>query len=435
MNRSIDSLYAEHVATRQREAEAALAASGYDALVLSSGTQLVYYADDAHVPHHETPHFAAWVPLEGPGHLLVVSPGKRPALLRFAPEDFWYEQTPLGNPPWAAEFELDELGKEEDVWKRAARPGRVAYVGDAPDEARRRGFDPNPEGLLARLDWNRSYKTPYEAACVAEATRKAARGHEAARAAFEAGASELELHHAYVEAVGVVDRDLPYASIVALDAHGATLHYDKKRTERNGRVLLIDAGARERGYAADITRTWTTERCDPTFRELVAGVDALQQELCAAVRPGLPYPELHHRGHVAIGELLRELGVLDLGGEDAVERGLTRPFFPHGLGHFLGIQVHDVAGHQAGPGGGTNPPDAKHPYLRTTRAIEPGMLFTVEPGVYFIPMLLRSHRSGPTAQHFDWELVDRLTPFGGVRIEDNLYVTATGAENLTRPHI
>ena len=63
------------------------------------------------------------------------------------------------------------------------------------------------------------------------------------------------------------------------------------------------------------------------------------------------------------------------------------------------------------------------------------MLFTVEPGVYFIPMLLRKHRSGATAGYFDWELVERLTPFGGVRIEDNLYVTAAGSQNLTRPHI
>jgi Xaa-Pro dipeptidase len=428
-------LYPAHVAARQKQAEAALAATGYDALLLSSGTPFTYYADDMHAPHHENAHFAAWLPLEGPHHLLLVRPGERPKLLRFAPEDFWYEQAPLGDPFWLSAFELEELGTQEEVWKRAACPGRVAYVGDALEEARAHGADPNPAALLAELDWNRSYKTPYEAASVEEATRVAARGHHAARKAFEGGASELEIHHVYVEALGVVDRELPYASIVALDQHGATLHYDKKRPERNGRVLLIDAGARTNGYAADITRTWTTPACDATFRELVAGVDELQQELCQAVRPGLPYPELHHRGHVAIGSLLHDLGLLTVGGEDAVERGLTRPFFPHGLGHFLGIQVHDVAGHQAGAAGGTNAPDEKHPYLRTTRAIEPGMLFTVEPGVYFIPMLLRKHRSGATAGYFDWELVERLTPFGGVRIEDNLYVTASGSQNLTRPHI
>jgi len=428
-------LYPEHVATRRAQAEAALAAAGYDAMVLSSGAPFTYFADDMDAPHHPNAHFASWVPLEGPHHLLLVRPGQRPKLVRFAPEDFWYEQAPLGSPFWLEPFELVEVADRDEGWKQVATPGRVAYLGDAPAAAAQRGLDPNPDALLSHLDWNRSYKTAYEAACVEDATRVAARGHAAARAAFEDGASELEIHHAYVRAAGIVDHQLPYGSIVALDRHGATLHYDKKRTERGGKVLLIDAGAVSGGYAADITRTWVGPACDETFKDLVCGVDELQTRLCAAVRPGMSYPELHHRGHVEIGDLLQRLGVLEVGGEEAVERGVTRPFFPHGLGHFLGIQVHDVAGHQAGPAGGTNPPDEKHPYLRTTRTIEPGMLFTVEPGVYFIPMLLRPHRQSGTAELFDWDLIERLTPLGGVRIEDNLWVTADGAKNLTRPYI
>ena len=432
-------LYPDHVDRRREQAAEALEASGHDAMVLSSGHPFRYFADDMDAPHHPNAHFASWVPLEGPHHLLLVRPGQRPKLVRHAPEDFWYEQTPVGEPFWLSEFDYEEVSSQDEAWKAVACEGRVAYLGDAPDEAKQRGLDPNPDALRNRLDWNRSYKTPYEAACVEEAARMAARGHRAAREAFRSGASELDIHHAYVQAVGVVDHQLPYPSIVALDRNGATLHYDKKRTERDGKVLLIDAGAVSNGYASDITRTWVAPACDDTFKELVCGVDELQTRLCAGVRPGTSYPELHHRGHVEIGELLNRLGVLKVGGEEAVERGVTRPFFPHGLGHFLGIQVHDVAGHQAGPEGGTNQPDAKHPYLRTTRPIEPGMLFTVEPGVYFIPMLLRDHRPGgkkaDTAELFDWDLIDRLTPLGGVRIEDNLWVTEDGARNLTRAYI
>jgi Xaa-Pro dipeptidase len=189
------------------------------------------------------------------------------------------------------------------------------------------------------------------------------------------------------------------------------------------------------GYGCDITRTWTTDAAEPLFRELVKGMDAVQLELCDLVKPDLAYPDLHHAAHLAIADLLHGHGILKVGGEEAVARGLSTPFFPHGLGHFLGIQTHDVGGHQAGPDGGTAPPPAKHPYLRTTRTLEPGMVFTMEPGLYFIEMLLRPHRTGPEKDAFDWKTIDRLAPMGGIRIEDNVVTTVAGHENLTRPFI
>jgi Xaa-Pro dipeptidase len=105
------------------------------------------------------------------------------------------------------------------------------------------------------------------------------------------------------------------------------------------------------------------------------------------------------------------------------------------LGHFLGIQVHDVAGHQREPAGGTNEPPKAHPFLRTTRRLEENQVFTVEPGIYFIEMLLRPHRSGSDAEAFDWQQIERLKLCGGMRIEDNVVVTAEGHRNLTRKHL
>jgi Xaa-Pro dipeptidase len=434
----VERLYAEHVRERRGRAEEALAAERFDALLCSSGEPFRYFADDMDAPFRSTPHFAHWTPLEGPHHLLLVRPGRRPRLVRVAPEDYWYEQAPLGDPFWAGEFEVEEVRTEEEAWDAARAPGRVAYVGDAPEKARARGFEPeaqNPAGLVARLDWDRSYKTAYEVACVERAEEIAARGHRAARAAFEGGASELEIHQAYVTAAGCVDKDLPYESIVALDEKGATLHYVGKRRERGGRVLLIDSGARHLGYCSDVTRTWTRDGCDALFRELVRGVDELQQQLCALVRPGVPYPDIHGRAHVLVGDLLHAAGILRAGGEEAFALGLTRPFFPHGVGHFLGLQVHDVAGHQRAASGGKEAPPPEHPYLRTTRRIEDRHLFTIEPGLYFIEMLLREHRGGAHDELFDWPLIERLKPCGGIRIEDNVVVTAGGHRNLTRPHV
>lgn len=431
-------LFSDHVRVRQAKAEVALAQAGFDAMVIQSGTPLTYFADDQDAPFHSTPHFAHWCPLTGPHHLLAVRPGVKPVLVAVKPEDYWYEQTPLGKPFWLDAFDVHEVADVAAAWKLINHKGRVAYVGDDPHEAQMHAIAPGcvqPMGLGARLDWDRAYKTPYEVACLSAAEELASRGHKAARTAFVEGASELELHQAYVAATGGIDRDLPYDTIIALDEKGATLHYTNKRATKNGKVLLIDAGAKVNGYGSDITRTWTTDKADATFRELVSGLDKAQQELCAMVKPGLPYLDLHVASHVKIANLLFAAGVIKKGGDEAVTLGLTQPFFPHGLGHFLGIQVHDVGGRQKSPDGGTVPPPAAYPFLRTTRMIEEGQVFTVEPGIYFIEMLLRPLRSGKTAGEFNWPVIDRLKASGGIRIEDNVLVTKDGHQNLTRAHI
>jgi Xaa-Pro dipeptidase len=430
--------YAEHVAERQSKAAAALSASGFDALVVSSGVPFTYFADDQEPYFRETPHFAHWVPLRGPHHLLLVRPGVKPRLVRVAPEDYWYEQAPLGTPFWADDFDLHEVASSEAAWKLARTAGRVAYIGDEPALAQANGIEAsacNPAALVSRLDWDRAYKSAYEVACLEEAEKIASWGHRAALAAFDHGSSELEVHTAYVQALGCTEAELPYPTIIGHDDKSAILHYTGKRTLRNGRVLLIDAGAKHLGYGSDITRTWTRKDCDPRFREIVKGMDKLQQKLCDKVVPGLPYPDLHTAAHVMIGDLLHEVGVLRVSGQDAFEVGLTSPFFPHGLGHFLGIQVHDVGGRQKEPQGGTLPPPSHSPFLRTTRTIAEHQVFTIEPGCYFIEMLLREHRNGKHAELVNWSLVEALSPFGGVRIEDNVLVTASGHRNLTRPHI
>jgi Xaa-Pro dipeptidase len=427
--------YAAHVAERRKKLDAALAAAGFDGLVIQAGAPFTYFSDDQDAPFKPTPHFAHWSPLGGPAHLLHLQTGKKPRLARVAPEDYWYEQAPLGNPFWASQFDLVEVPDVERAWRELSIRGRTAYVGDRPEEATAQGIlrdALNPAELTSRLDWDRAYKTDYEIDCLAAASTHGARGHAAARRAFLEGASELQIHQTYVETVGCTDKDLPYESIVGLDEKGAILHYTGKRKTGGGRVLLIDVGAQVHHYASDITRTWTTEKADPVFRELVAGMEKLQQELCALVKPGIPYLDLHAAAHAKIGDLLHRVGVLKVAGKDAIARGVTSPFFPHGLGHFLGIQVHDVGGRQKSPEGGTVPPPREFPYLRTTRKVEVGQVFTIEPGLYFIEMLLRPHRTGATQDLFDWNLVDRLTPHGGIRIEDNVLVTRDGHRNLTR---
>jgi Xaa-Pro dipeptidase len=428
-------LFSRHVARLQAETEGALADTGLASLVVSSGAPFTYFADDRDAPFEPVPHFAHWCPLDGPHHLLHVVPGQKPRLVRHAPEDYWYEQGGATDPFWLGAFRVEEAGSVEAAWGALGRPGNAAYVGNETERAGAAGLAVNPAALSSRLDWVRSYKDEYEVRRLEEATALGASGHEAAREAFLAGASELEIHQAFVRAVRCTEAQLPYTTIVALDEKGATLHYESKRSLRNGRVLLLDAGAQSHRYACDITRTTPSPACDGRFAELVSRVDALEQELAGAALPGRPYLEVHVLAHHGVARILSDLGLVRLPAEEAFARGYTHPFFPHGIGHHLGIQVHDVAGRQKDPSGTPAPPPKQHPYLRNTRTIEPGHVFTIEPGIYFIPMLLRPFRSGPDASSFDWETIDALTPLGGVRVEDNVGVTASGPRNLTRERL
>ena len=214
----------------------------------------------------------------------------------------------------------------------------------------------NDELVTARLNWDRTVKTGYEVNCVDKAAELAATAHVAARAVFEQGGSEIEIHHAYVSAIGCIDAELPYESIIALNEKGSYLHYVNKRTERDGKVLLIDSGAKFNGYASDITRTWTRESADPVFREMRDAFDQLERNLCDQVQPNSDFVELHETTHREIGKFLSSFGILNVSAEQAFDRGLTHAFFPHGLGHDLGLQVHDIAGRQANRDGGTIDP-------------------------------------------------------------------------------
>src|SRR5690606_16370918 len=147
----------------------------------------------------------------------------------------------------------------------------------------------------------------------------------------------------------------------------------------------------------DITRTYSRENDD--FAALIAAMDEQQQALCSEVRAGVDYAEIHLSAHRRIAKLLREFGIITVSPEEAVASGLSNVFFPHGLGHLLGLQVHDVAGFSVTPDGQQKARPQGHPYLRLTRTREPGFVVTIEPGLYFIEPLLNQARSSPLGQH------------------------------------
>ncbi len=429
-------LYQEHIFTVEARYATALAETGFDAVIVHSGTpksRTVY--DDQFFPLRPTPEFHLWAPLTEPDCFIVFQPGKHTRLLWPECKSFW-ERPPAPDATYFMTV-LDVCRVDApDVTALSAGGKKIAWYGEDVARAANLGVETtniNPSKLLAALDGGRVLKTPYEIACLAEANRIAAAGHDAIRRAFEGGArSELELHLAFLGATRQDDHETPYKNIVALGRNGAVLHHiSYGRDATRAESLLLDAGATYLGYCSDITRTWarapsgTGGSAGGTFASLLLAMEAMQQRLAARVAVGMPYEELHDESHRQMSAILKDTGIASGSVEEIVTKSITRAFYPHGLGHSLGLVTHDV-------GCASLRPRADNPFLRNTSRIAAGQVFTIEPGLYFIEALLSELRAKPEGKLVDWNLVEALTPFGGIRIEDDVLVLAKGVRNFTR---
>jgi len=427
-------LYPDHLATLRQRADAALARGGFDHLVVAAGVPPYQFLDDRPFPFAVNPHFKHWLPVtKAPGSWLVYTPGQKPKLIYLQPHDYWHvvPDAPAGY--WVEHFDIVIIREPKQARSHLpAAVARCAIIGDTNIAAG--DFAPNnPSAVLNHLHYHRAYKTDYELAMMRVASKLGARAHRAAEAAFRDGASEYGIHMAYLAAVHETESELPYSNIVALNQHGAVLHYTdlNRAPPAHSHSFLIDAGASFHGYASDITRTYAGNGA-AEFQSLVDAVDTAQRGFVAKVRAGQSYPELHLHAHRVLAGILREQDFIRMSADGAVESGVSGVFFPHGLGHLIGLQVHDVAGFQRDDTGGTIDKPAGHPFLRLTRTIEPRMVMTIEPGIYFIDMLLAELKGKPQASDINWDKVDRFRQYGGIRIEDDVACTDAAPENLTR---
>ncbi|WP_115716908.1 Xaa-Pro dipeptidase [Gallaecimonas mangrovi] len=428
-------LYPAHLDELQNRTKAALSRSGYEALAIHVGQPRGIFLDDNPYPFKPNPHFKQWLPVVDNPHCWVIVNGEdKPKLLFYRPVDFWHKVADVPSDYWSEHFDIVLIDSADAAAKALPdNKGRVAYIGEHLEYAKSLGFsDCNPAPVLNYLHYHRAYKTEWELACMRKANAIAVKGHLAARDAFMAGNSEFAINQAYLSATEQGENDLPYGNIVALNRHGAILHYMHfdRAVQPQNRSFLIDAGASFNGFSADITRTYARE--ENAFAELISAVNALQKDLVAALKPGLKYADLHHQCHLGIAAILKDVGVIHCDGETALETGINRAFFPHGLGHHLGLQVHDVGGFMADDYGTPQPAPAKHPFLRTTRTVEAGNVLTIEPGLYFIDSLLEEVASGSHSDLVNWDKVESFKPYGGIRIEDNVIVHQDGLENMTR---
>ena len=441
MTQDYAALYSSHVVELQKRWEDAMEAESLPGILVHSGTPLVAFQDDFEYAFKPNPNFLAWLPLtHHHDSALLVRPGVKPLLFFYQPDDYWY--LPPSDPEswWARHFEVQVVSQADD-WQQGLLDcvnglshglSEVAAIGDAPSlEAVFSSNMINPASLVNRLQVARTRKTAYEITCMQDAGRLAAVAHREAERAFRAGKNELVIHQRYLAACGQTDAQMPYHNIVALNDHGAVLHYQGRSTERPARSLsfLIDAGCMVNGYASDITRTYASQK--GVFADLISAMNDMQLALIETIRAGVDYRDLHLAAHQEIAQILKDFDIINVSADEAVDSGLSSVFFPHGLGHFIGLQTHDVMGLVDDSGQAIPRPEG-HPFLRLTRVLESGNVLTVEPGLYFIEPLLRKWKQEGDSSVINWKRVDELMPFGGIRIEDNVVVGEGGCDNLTR---
>jgi len=432
---NLSNLYPTHITELQYRTKKALARENLDALVIHSGKEIKVFLDDYSYPFKVNPHFKSWLPITNVTNCwLIVNGEDKPTLIYYQPVDFWHKVVELDDSYWQEFFDIKILKVASEVDKLLPYDKKgYAYIGEHIEVAKALGFEAiNPEPLMNYIHYHRAYKTHYEFECMRQSNSLAVKAHHAAQQAFLAGESEFAIQQAYLKAITYSENDTPYGNIIALNENAAILHYTA--LERNKpvdpRSFLIDAGANFNGYAADITRTYAFSQ--NKFSQLIARMDKLMLKAVDGLTPNKSYVDLHIETYAAIGEVLKEFDFINVDVDTAVETGIISTFFPHGLGHHLGLQTHDVGGFMADERGTHIEPPVNHPFLRTTRIIEANQVFTIEPGLYFIDSLLTELKQSNYADMINWQNVEQMRPYGGIRIEDNIIVHKNHNENMTR---
>ncbi|KAL7639147.1 UNVERIFIED_CONTAM: hypothetical protein RMT77_010681 [Armadillidium vulgare] len=241
-------------------------------------------------------------------------------------------------------------------------------------------------------------------------------------------------HHSYYHG-GC--RHQAYTSICGAGISSAVLHYGhsgapNSRTIRDGEICLFDMGSEYYCYTSDITCSFPANGKFTDDQKLIYNaVLAASRAVFASARPGASWVDLHGIAYRAMLEKLKEGGLLQGDIDEMMKVNLGAVFQPHGLGHLMGLDVHDVGGYlNHCP---ERPQEPGFRSLRLARALEENMVLTIEPGCYFIDRLLDEALANPEQVRFiNREVLQRFRGFGGVRIEDDVIITAEGVENITQ---
>ncbi|KAK2601967.1 hypothetical protein QQS21_004480 [Conoideocrella luteorostrata] len=354
------------------------------------------------------------------------------------PDEVVWSGLPLNIDDALSKYDVDEVKFTTEVnatlshlAKQNANSTVFAMANQVSDNVTFLDFgDKDFETVKAAIEVSRVIKDEFEVAMIQKANHIASHAHRAVIDRAKTAATEQELYATFLErCVSHAAPEMPYHPILAAGRAAATLHYVDNNASLSGKQnVLIDAGCEWNNYASDITRTFPlSSKFTKESREIYDIVLRMQKECTELIKGGMLWDDLHLHAHKVAIEGLLALGILKGSVQEILDARTSAAFFPHGLGHHLGMDTHDT-------GGNPNPKDKDRlfRYLRLRGHVPAGAVVTVEPGVYFCDFIIKPYLSDPIHSKFiDSAVLDKYWDVGGVRIEDNVYVTENGYENLT----
>jgi len=295
------------------------------------------------------------------------------------------------------------------------------------------------EAFIRAVVAQRAHKSAEEVAEMEHALNVTGAMHVAAMREARPGQTEAELA-GLVQGMAVsAGGNLSYPVILTVNGHILHNHHHGNTLQR-GQMILGDFGAETAmHYAGDITRTFPVDRrFTPKQREIYEIVLDAEVSAIASLKPGMLYRDVHLAAARRMAEGLKALGLMQGNLDEAVAQGAHALFFPHGLGHMIGLDVHDMEdlgeNYVGYSDAVTRSTQFGTAYLRLARALEPGFVLTVEPGIYFIPQLIDQwRRKNLFAEFINYPAVAKYRNFGGIRIEDNVLITENGHRILGDP--
>lgn len=412
-----------------------------DGLILLAGGVEISRNDDVNYAFRQNSNFLYLTGVPDPGYFLLLDP-KRGRDTLFIPQvdtryRVWEGYVP--EPREArARYSVNKVRYMREIGpelKEAKHGYRKCYI--APDDYHRfskdlKGLKNLPGSLVETLQELRACKTPGEIELLQKANDISGEGHRAVMAKARHGMREYELQ-AVFEGL-CISRGLKhqgYPPIMAAGRNSAVLHYrHNDAVLKKGDWLLIDAGAECEGYSADITRTFPVGgRFNRRQKDVYSIVLEAQKQCIGRARARAISGELHLHSLRILAEGLRSLGLLLGSTDDLVTSGAIRLFYPHGLTHMLGLDVHDSTGGQK-----RHLPPPPNVQLRFNARLEPGFVVTMEPGIYFNPALINDKElRRKYRRQVNFKMAESFLDFGGVRIEDDVVVQPAGPPiNLTK---
>ncbi|KAL4916887.1 putative Xaa-Pro aminopeptidase pepP [Aspergillus aurantiobrunneus] len=362
-----------------------------------------------------------------------------------SPDDVIWSGLPLSSAEGLERYDVDNVLETTEVnatlaaiaASNADKSAAFAIAEQVSKGINFEGFsETNFKVLKGVIEKTRIVKDRYEIALLRKANDVSAKAHIAAIQASKAATNEREIEAAFIATcIANGAREQSYHPIVACGKNGATLHYGKNdddltdpTTQRRKDSVLIDAGGEYRTYCADITRTFPLNgKFRPETRQIYEIVLQMQLECIEMLKEGVQWEDVHAYAHrIAIKGLLK-LGILRGSENEIFDKRISVAFFPHGLGHYLGMDTHDTGGNP-----NYEDTDTMFRYLRVRGRLPAGSVITVEPGIYFCGFILEPFlKDSDLQKYINVDTLERYWVVGGVRIEDNIHITKDGHDNLT----